>query len=229
MRDYVPEKPLISIHIPKSGGTSYQSALRMWFGERLHLHYFDEKNKRMPRKTKLKRGILFKRCIPNLCIHGHFNPKRRFGVFDYYPDVDQFLTVVRNPVELHLSNYFHVKRNLRNAESWRDGKAYNLPFKDVDDYLMNTNSFMLQFFPWDMTLEDFQDTLQRHFVHVGTTSNLQKSVDIFADRLGKKTVSVPVKNVSPRDEVPSRSAIDAFRERHRVECAIYEYAVELNK
>jgi hypothetical protein len=105
MRKYITEKPLFSIHIPKTAGTSFQKILKCWFGDDLYLHYFDEKNNKMPEKYILKSG---------LCIHGHFNKKRGFGVFDYYPEADQFITIIRDPLELHLSNFFFVKKMFQN-------------------------------------------------------------------------------------------------------------------
>jgi hypothetical protein len=229
MRDYDSKKPLICIHIPKTAGTSLQYVLKQWFGKGFRRHYFDEKNEKMPDKVRLKKRFWFQRYIPNVCICGHFNQERGFGVLDYYPEVDQFITILRDPLEVHLSNYFFVKRRAAVGVSWRDGKELELKFEAVDDYLRNTRSFIPLFLPWDITLENFQEVLEKKFIHIGIASKLQRSVDILAEKLKKKKVSVPVKNVSLRDEEPSQSAMTDFKERHRLEYAIYEYVVELNR
>jgi len=109
MKRYEKEYPLISIHIPKAGGTSFTSVLRTWFGKRLYLHYFDPKHGTMPRKRNIKPGFFKRRFQKGVCIHGHFNKMRGFGVQDYYPEVNQFITVLRNPLELALSNYYYLK------------------------------------------------------------------------------------------------------------------------
>ena len=229
MRDYDSKKPLICIHVPKTAGTSFQYVLKQWFGKGFRRHYFDEKNKKMPKKVRLRKRFLFERYIPNLCICGHFNQERGFGVLDYYPEINQFITILRDPLEVHLSNYFFVKQRAAVGVSWRDGKELELKFENVDNYLSNTRSFIPLFLPWDITLENFQEVLEEKFIHIGIASKLQRSVDIFAEKLKKKNVSVPVKNVSMRDEEPSQWAINDFKERHRLDYTIYEYVVELNR
>src|SRR3954471_2189740 len=100
MKAYDKDKPLISIHVPKCGGTSVLAMLGKWFGTRLYPHYFDEELNRMPQRREFKGGI---------CIHGHFNRRRRTGVRDYYPEADQFITMLRDPFEMVVARYFYAK------------------------------------------------------------------------------------------------------------------------
>ena len=38
MIPYDPSQPLVSLHIPKTGGTSFTKVLEQWFGDRIYLH-----------------------------------------------------------------------------------------------------------------------------------------------------------------------------------------------
>jgi hypothetical protein len=107
MKKYDSKKPLISIHIPKCAGNSFVITLRKWFKENLYLHYFDEKNNKAPQRYNLKAGILSRKFKKGICVHGHFNNERNFGVRDYYPEADQFITILRDPLEILQSRYFY--------------------------------------------------------------------------------------------------------------------------
>src|SRR4051812_45942379 len=98
MKAYNPKIPLLSIHIPKCGGTSFLQILRKWFGKDLHLHYFDEVNAKMPPHAPVKNFLGMYR--KDICIHGHFNHNRKFGVDDYYPEIRQAITFIRDPLEI---------------------------------------------------------------------------------------------------------------------------------
>jgi len=219
MKKYNTEKALFSIHIPKTAGTSFQKTLKFWFGEDLYLHYFDEKNNKMPEKYVLK---------PGLCIHGHFNKRRRFGIFDYYPGANQFITIIRDPLELHLSNFFHVKNNIQSNKIYRSGLLQDFKWKNVDAYLDQSNSFLLSYFPWELTPDNFREILEKKFIHIGITENLQNSVNVLAEKMEKKSLTVESDNVSPRDEIPSPNAIERWKKRHKLEYLIYEYARTVN-
>lgn len=126
MNAYNPKEPLISIHIPKCGGSSFSEVLKQWFKQNYLRHYHNEKTNTPPKKHKLEEGFFRKRWRYGLCIHGHFNNNRENGVRNYYPKVNQFITIMRNPFDLHLSNYFYVKREAlsNGGGAFRSGKPH---------------------------------------------------------------------------------------------------------
>jgi len=80
MKPYDKYKPLVSIHIPKCGGTAFQSVLKSWFKKKLYLHYFVEKQNRMPEQHNVKISFLSRVFHKKgACIHGHFNKSRGLG------------------------------------------------------------------------------------------------------------------------------------------------------
>ncbi|MBI3796453.1 MAG: sulfotransferase family 2 domain-containing protein [Deltaproteobacteria bacterium] len=109
MKPYDREKPLISIHVPKCAGGSFGVVLQSWFGPNLCPHYPNWELRQTPPRYDLKEGI---------CIHGHFNSFKGVGVLDYYPQVEQFITILRDPFEMAVSFYFFRKRPDKDGPTW---------------------------------------------------------------------------------------------------------------
>lgn len=106
---------LLSVHLPKTAGTSFREALREQFGERLVTSYAD----RPLHQTKLRRrrdaafccvrNALGKHDQDIACLHGHFLPlKYRFmrATSPY-----QFVTWMREPLQRLLSHYYYWQRS----------------------------------------------------------------------------------------------------------------------
>jgi hypothetical protein len=90
---------LVSVHIPKCGGTSFRHVLQALFGERLFLNYGA-----IFTRAQARVGLL----PPNpACIHGHFFAD---AFDDLFPE-RQLITWVRHPVERVVSNYYHFLRS----------------------------------------------------------------------------------------------------------------------
>ncbi|MEP6935232.1 MAG: sulfotransferase family 2 domain-containing protein [Nitrospirota bacterium] len=201
MKTYDPKEPLISIHIPKCAGTSFTDVLKLWFKRGYLHHYHNEKTNTPPQKHNLEEGFFRKRPRSGLCIHGHFNNNRGNGVRDYYPGVNQIITIIRHPFELHLSTYFFVKREaLTNGEgAYRSGKSHPIIQNqwNLEDYLENSGeSHIRNFLPPEITQDNYETIIESQFLYIGITERLQKSVDMLANILGFHTVSVPQMNVS---------------------------------
>ena len=227
MNTYDPKKPLISIHIPKCAGSAFSNILKLWFTKGFRLHYHNEKQNKQPKKHNLYSGIFSKRLKRGLCIHGHFNNKRGNGVCDYYPEADQFITVIRDPFNLHLSNYFFVKRKGEN--SYRSGKRHPIIENawNIKDYLKEAKkSYICQFLPSNITLENYQQVLEEQFLYIGITESLQNSVDLLAQKLGFSSMMVPVTNVSEWNESIPDGSREKFIENNPLEMAVYRYAKE---
>ena len=222
MKKYDPQKPLISIHIPKCAGGSLRRLLKKWFGRDLHKHYFQQYNA-LPPKHDLKPGI---------CIHGHFNRTKGFGIRDYYPEVDQFITFLRNPVEIVVSNYFFWKRKGRDNQikrrTLKEGDDHD--YKDISDFFKKRpKSHILDYMPYEMTMDNYRDVLEESFVYVGIVEDLHTSVNILANKLGFMQIEVERVNVSNRNEEVPEDMKERFVNNNHLAYAIYNYALERYK
>lgn len=105
---------IVSLHLPKTAGTSFGAALERHFGVGLLRDYADLPLHVAPaaRNAAALRDCLAwasSEAAPPLCIHGHFLPVKyllhaqRHGA--------RFVTWMRHPLERLLSHYFFWRRN----------------------------------------------------------------------------------------------------------------------
>jgi hypothetical protein len=219
MKAYDPDKPLISLHIPKCAGQSFRKVLESWFGDRLLFHYFQVLNSPPPRYP-LQAGI---------CIHGHFNAAKGFGINAYYPEADQLITVLRDPLEMHLSNYFYWKTKARERQI---NRGHIIPggehdYRDVNDFFRRRpKSQLLNFLPSDLTPDTYREIFETRFVWIGSVEQLSTSTGRLARILGFKPAVIPRVNISARTETLAPELRDSFIERSRFEFEIYQYVME---
>lgn len=225
MKSYDRYKPLISSHIPKTGGTSFRNNLMAWFGRNLHFHYKDESKNGMPGKVRLRSwwGAGFRR---DLCIHGHFNRRVGLGIEEYYPEVDQFITWVRDPVDAQISMFFHEVRSLGGAR-YREGEAMHVT-GDIDEFFEKSRCPFLLYFPRAIIAENLEAEISRWFVHVGVLECADTSLRIMAEKLGKHGQATHRENVSARSRKPSESSIRKFKETCALEYRLFELAMRMN-
>src|SRR6185369_3109188 len=97
---------------------------------------------------------------------------------------------------MELSHYFHAKGLGENR--FREGKPAPIraQFPDVKVYLRLTKCYLTDFFPYEVTLDNYEEMFEKYFVYVGITEELQTSVDGLAERLGFASVPIERLNTS---------------------------------
>lgn len=106
---------IISLHLPKTAGTSFHGSLRERFGSSLVSDYEDIPINRTPFKRKslaLINGVTlaFDDFSGIECIHGHFLPVKYVALSFRKPLT--FITWLRHPVERVISHYHFWKTHL---------------------------------------------------------------------------------------------------------------------
>lgn len=230
MRPYDPALPLISIHIPKCAGSSLVDVLRHWFaGPRLRMHYrpagtpsLHGASDGLPPRHALSAGM---------CVHGHFNGARGFGVWDYYPEASQFITFVREPFDRFVSQWLHMHRRRKDGE--RVPELDDEPSFDTwlhrraEQQRKGCNSYSpVWFLPSPPGAEPAQTHFERDYVFVGVFERLAASMCGLAAALGQAQMELPHLNATAR---PAQDFEQwrVFFERHFAdECALYQTACE---
>lgn len=116
---------LISIHIPKTAGTSFRNTLKQVYGE--------DRVARLDISRKANNILLNEvpytgAALPPSCqvVHGHFTMEKLYDCFPVDPNIP-IITWLRHPVERVISNYFYLSKRL--AEEL-DEKAKGLNILD---------------------------------------------------------------------------------------------------
>lgn len=232
MIKYNPKSPLISIHIPKCGGSSFRKVMETWFPGTLYSHYYDEVNNCLPEKVDLYLDIqkepFFK---PNICIYGHFNKYRGFGINQYYPQVQQFITILRDPKEIIISNYYYNRQSFfyRNGKKIDNSLSLNETFESIIDG--DLESYYLTHFPNGLNKDNFKEFLHEKFIFIGIMEEYEKSMKVLSKLLNKPYQEVSKKNTTKRDgEEINNHLLEKFRKKFEIDYMIYDYAKEiLNK
>lgn len=199
----------------------------------LYYHYSNEQLKQPPRRVPVgsRYGFLFRERRRE-CVHGHFDPNTDGGdLFSYYPDATQFITFLRDPLEMQLSLFFYLKKLIKSGSMyWQGQQVHQMEFDgDIDRWIEERDSYVTGFIPMTLNVNNYQDVIDKYFIHVGVTERMQRSVDLLAEKLSFKSVMVPVENASERHARPSESSIRKFRAKHQLEYLIYDYARSLNR
>jgi hypothetical protein len=219
MRPYDPGSPLIFLHVPKTAGTSLREIFRGWFGPGLLEHYAGVPDGSLPVRHDL--SALLSTGRP-LTIYGHFNRRRGFGVDDYYPEVRQFATVLRDPFDRTVSGYCHLVRQ------HQANPTHPAPSEGLRDYLRKKRDGAITFFPGFITADNYEQMIDRYFVAIGVVERLDVSLQHIASALGRSVDSgeMPRLNVNeaPVEEVGDLR--EEFIANHPLDYQLYRYACE---
>ena len=222
MQTYNNDKSLILIHIPKTAGISVKEIYQHWFSDRLLFHYYDAKAKKKPIKhdlsVQIKEGPVF--------VYGHFNRSKEFGIEHYYPEVEQFITILRDPFEMAISGYFYVKKT---NPDWR--VQLTLHKGGLHDYLSTMHSGLLNFFPCEITFDNYKEVIETKFIEIGVTEHLDESMQRIAKKLGQSYSPNSIRrlNITKRDQNIPYELKQDFMKRHSLEFAIYNYVLDKYK
>lgn len=111
---------LISIHIPRTAGTSFRFLLKQYYGQSVLFDYGDPImvnnliRTGFARKSKIKNRIFKSDFNNKRCIHGHFLP---YKYLDFKKEESAFVVWIREPMDRLMSHYsFIIKENKKHPD-----------------------------------------------------------------------------------------------------------------
>lgn len=221
MKIYQSNKPLIFLHIPKTAGIACQSHFMNWYENGFFPHYYANQ---LPPKQDLKQEVFRKQ--PSI-IYGHFNAARGFGADQYYPAVDQFVTILRDPWERAVSGYFYLRKTNRLNAGSSDGGI-----ESIEEFLMKgPDDSILNHHPKGCSIKNFKEIIEKYFVEIGITEKLEESLFRIAEKLGFNFDPSTLKeiNKAPRDQEVPVHLKNEFMEKRALEYSLYEYVLSKYK
>jgi len=200
-------KTLFSVHIPKTGGTSFISILERKFGSKLLI---DDGQDARAVCEKIERGEVD-------CVHGHFPAEK------YAAESGDFITWFRHPLDRLVSQYnFWRQERFPESAEWLD--FYLQDWNFLEFALSEATQHKQWAFSFGVRLEDYKV--------IGITEFFDESLDLFRRSLKLDFDEVPhMRRTAPeKAEFDPRSLskrdlakIMAF---HHVDFDIYARAVE---
>ena len=207
---------IISIHIPKTAGTTFGMYLENGFDHRI---FFDYGNTVIWEDAFLERHKDLLAKFP--VIHGHF----RYAKYkDTFPDA-KYITCLRDPVDRTISNYWHVMRDKDPGNFlYRRIAKHNMDLVDFANLppMRKTQTILLR--GRDITEYDF----------VGITEDLSNSIKLMCRmynvpminpcRVGRFFNFVPRVNVNMRARVTHMLGMDKINQdiRNKIREAVAE-------
>lgn len=204
-----------------------RKALGHWFGDGYH-----KLNQRQDARyglEKLPTQDQHGHWLPDVrCIQAHFHHGHGFGLPYFYPEVDQYITILRDPFDLMVSMYFFTKGRSKAGLFWHRGRPVDITqqYPTIESYIRSYPYWMFSHLPQDLTLANYRSKLAEQFVYIGIFEDLQTSINRLAQKLGKPPVEVPRSNVSQYDEMVPRHLREQFYFDYPLPKKIYDFACE---
>ncbi|MBL1218971.1 MAG: hypothetical protein D8M59_15940 [Planctomycetes bacterium] len=220
---------LISVHLPKTAGTSFGAVLTQQYGDRLLRDYGD-----YPINTPVidrHRAALAHavacaaepdRFADVPCIHGHFLPIKYLPLVDQLDEV-RFVTWLRHPVDRVISHYEYWKRKYQPKtapalQRQMVEEAWTLERFCLGPEMRNLYCQFLWGFPLD------------YFSFVGVTEYYNEEVRIFGRQFLDDEVDAQRLNTAdtePRHREPIEQGLrDRIAEEHGADMALYLRALD---
>ena len=219
---------LVSVHLPKTAGTSFMKSLEEHFGATLMKDYGDlpitmrayERN-----HQALEQSIInSERDFANVqCIHGHFLPLKYLLFSVKYPTL--FVTWMRNPVERVLSHYYFWKR------------TYNPDNSPLLQRKMVEEDWSLERFCLGPEVKNLYAQFlwgfpMSYFDFIGITEFYQQDLTYFSQNILGVDLNEKIENV--REEKDNRYDIGIslkkdLEKHHDIDLLIYKKAIEKRK
>jgi hypothetical protein len=200
-------------------------ALHQWFGDGYHKLNQQQDSKYGMEKLPTQDGQ--GNWLPDVrCIQAHFHHGHGFGLPYFYPEIDQYVTILRDPFDLMVSMYFFIKGRSKQGKFWFRGRPVDITetYPSIESYVRNYPYWMYSHLPQNLTLANYRQQLSKQFVYIGIFEDLQNSINRLAEKLGQSPVKLPLSNASQYDETVPEELRQQFYFDYPLPKRIYDFA-----
>jgi hypothetical protein len=200
---------VISIHIPKTAGTSFRKVLEKQYGKRKVFPYYMHLNKQkaIPARTQV--------------IHGHITVKNYKELIHENPEWAnaKIIVWIREPSERLASNYFYLKEVLLGQVSNRKlGERMVMSFEQYINSEKEANR-MSKFFNKEMLSN-------KNLLFIGETEHFHRDLKKLSALMGWEPIKIPHSNKTNEKDREWTNLIPTIKANNTLDYEIYELAQE---
>ncbi len=214
---------VISLHIPKTAGTSFRNILKEVYGDDAVVR-FDINNKGV---VRLNEEFYTSGDLPNArVLHGHFAYSDLSSMFEFDEKSVRRITWLRHPVKRVISNYFYLESRLHDIlkEEKRNLNILSKMQRSLQEYARDEKNRNRQHkFLNGIALTDFD--------FVGIQEDFEADLKEIAATLNWEKYPPPLfqnKTPSKKPEI-SKDLIKEIEELNSLDMELYRNAIQLRK
>lgn len=211
---------LVSMHIPKTAGTSFRNILKDHYGSRNAVRLdINITNKRIDVENQ---PYTQKKLPANIrVIHGHFYYNDLVDLFDLKPDV-KFITWLRDPVDRVISNYYYLAKRLQ-EELDEEAKGLNILAKMQKSLIEYARAEISR----NRMYKFLEGTDLGQFHFVGLTEYYAEDMQTLCRELGIDNYEVYAHNITGKKEAVGEEIVAEIAALNSMDVALYEQALAL--
>lgn len=221
------ETMIISVHLPKTAGTSFKKALKDYFGEGCMDDYSDniyslDFAEHISKAVHDSREILDKDFSNLKCIHGHFLPLK-YKALSEKMDL-KFITWMRDPVERLLSQYYYWKNSVPGQFDTHHRKFLEEDWSVEKLCLHPKYKNMYSHYLYAFPVEKFE--------FIGITEFYEQDLQWLAQRYLDDYLPHYTENMTARDIKKTNidsGLLKAIREFHKEDFDLYRKALQMRQ
>lgn len=207
---------LISLHIPKTAGTSFRDILKKVYGKsklaRVDIRKDIRLNKKQLRDSSLKNKIAV--------VHGHFSYKDFKQNFDI-PEGCNVITWLRNPTERVISNFYYLDSVSKSR--FRSKKRENIRSKLHKSLLEYAQEEMNR----NRMSKFLKGTTPEELFFVGITEHYEEDIRFLSELLGWSSYPVFRRNRTPRKPIIDDQTRQEIEKLNHLDYEIYNKALQI--
>jgi len=230
-------KKLIFLHIPKTAGSTFHMILNKRYKSDEIKNLFGSRYSEPEIKNFIETPVESKKNIRLL--KGHMP----YGMHNYLPQESKYISVIRNPIERVISQYYYIKKNnynpLHNLVE-KDGMSISEFVSsgisvgmnnghcrflngDLDEYKFNQCD--------DILLDRVKENITTNFIWLGLTERFDESILVLSILLGWESPPYYIReNVSrnrkSRDSI-SKEDLSIIEKYNSLDMKLYSFANEM--